>query len=171
MNRSLLAECNGEHWLLSVLPTEPLIVDVGFHRGDFSREALRLRPHARIVGFDPAASMLRAFATAFAGEPRVELLPFAVGSAQGEAEFHDSGDGSSSLVGEPSPGAVTYRVETITLDEFANKRGWSRIDLLKIDARGTICTSSKEPSGSWPVRSSTSSRSSTTRHGSRLADS
>ena len=136
MNRSLLAESNGEYWLLSHLPTAPLIVDVGFNRGDFSREALRLRPRARIVGFDPAVSMVRAFATAFAGEPRVELLPFALGNARAEAEFHDSGDGNSSLVGESSPGAETYRVETITLDEFADKREWSRIDLLKIDAEG-----------------------------------
>jgi hypothetical protein len=76
MNRSLLAESNGEYWLLSHLPATPLIVDVGFNRGDFSREALRLRPRARIVGFDPAVSMVQAFATAFADEPRVELLPF-----------------------------------------------------------------------------------------------
>ena len=136
MNRSLLAECNGEYWLLSLLPPAPLIVDVGFNRGDFSRQALTLRPRARIVGFDPAVSMVRAFATAFAGEPRVELMPFAVGNARVEAEFHDSGDGSSSLVGEASPGSETYQVQTVTLDEFASERGWSKIDLLKIDAEG-----------------------------------
>ncbi|HKZ07869.1 MAG TPA: FkbM family methyltransferase [Methylomirabilota bacterium] len=136
MNRSLLGECNGEHWLLSLLPPAPFIVDVGFNQGDFSREALRRRPEARIVGFDPAASMQRAFASGFAHEPRVELLPFAVGHAPGEAEFHDSRDGNSSLVGEASPGAERYRVEVVTLDEVADKRGWPRIDLLKIDAEG-----------------------------------
>jgi FkbM family methyltransferase len=136
MNRSLLGECNGEHWLLSLLPSEPFIVDVGFNRGDFSREALRRRPQARIVGFDPAASMQRAFATAFPHESRVELLPFAVGNAPGEAEFHDSRDGNSSLVGEVAPGADIYRVQVVTLDEVADHRGWPRIDLLKIDAEG-----------------------------------
>jgi len=136
MNRSLLGECNGEHWLLSLLPPAPFIMDVGFNRGDFSREALRLRPQARIVGFDPAASMQRAFASGFADEPRVELLPFAVGNARGEADFHDSADGSSSLVGEASPGADTYPVQMVTLDELACDRGWSGIDLLKIDAEG-----------------------------------
>jgi FkbM family methyltransferase len=136
MNRSLLGECNGEHWLLSLLPPEPFIVDVGFNRGDFSREALRRRPQARIIGFDPAASMQRAFVSDFAREPRVELLPFAVGNEAGEAEFHDSRDGNSSLVGDGSPGADTYRVRMITLDEIADQRGWPRIDLLKIDAEG-----------------------------------
>lgn len=136
MNRSLFGEVNGEHWLLSLLPPAPFILDVGFNLGDYSREALRLRPQARVVGFDPAASMQRAFASAFAHEPRVELLPFAVGNEPGEAEFHDSRDGSSTLVGEASPGAETYQVQMVTLDEVADKRGWSRIDLLKIDAEG-----------------------------------
>lgn len=136
MNRSLLGECNGEHWLFSLLSLEPFIVDVGFNLGDFSREALKRRPHARIVGFEPAVSMQRAFATGFADEPRVELLPFAVGNAPGEAEFHDSRDGNSSLVGEAPPGADAYRVQMVTLDEVADQRGWPRIDLLKIDAEG-----------------------------------
>jgi len=136
MNRSLLGESNGEHWLLSLLPPEPFILDVGFNRGEFSHEALRRRPQARIIGFDPAASMQRAFASGFAEEPRVELLPFAVGNARGEAEFHDTADGNSSLVGEAAPGAETYRVQIVTLDELACDRGWSDIDLLKIDAEG-----------------------------------
>ena len=136
MNRSLLGECNGEHWLLSLLPPAPFIMDVGFNRGDFSREALRLRPQARIVGFEPAASMQRVFASGFADEPRVELLPFAVGNTRGEAEFHDSADGNSSLVGEAPAAADTYRVQMVTLDDLACDRGWSGIDLLKIDAEG-----------------------------------
>ena len=49
MNRSLLGEVNGEHWLLTLLPPEPFIVDVGFNRGDFSREALRRRPQGRMA--------------------------------------------------------------------------------------------------------------------------
>jgi FkbM family methyltransferase len=136
MNRSLLGESNGEYWLLSLLPPVPFILDVGFNRGDFSREALKARPRARIVGFDPAESMQQAFAGAFAHEPRVELLPFAVGNAQGEPEFHDSRDGSSSLVGAALPGADTYRVTMVTLDELASHRRWPRIDLLKIDVEG-----------------------------------
>jgi len=136
MNRSLLAECNGEYWLLSLLPPAPLIVDVGFNQGLFSREALRQRPQARIIGFEPAKSMQREFAANFAHESRVELLPFAVSNGRGELDFCDSSDGCSRLVGDQSSGAEKYPVETIRLDDFAEKRGCSKIDMLKVDAEG-----------------------------------
>jgi FkbM family methyltransferase len=135
MNRSLLSESNGEHWLLGLLPPAPFILDVGFNRGDFSREALCQRPQARIVGFDPAASMQRAFAVDFAGEPRIELVPVALSNARAEMEFHDSADGRSSLARGATAGA-TYRVRAMRLDDCAEERGWPAIDLLKIDAEG-----------------------------------
>ncbi len=136
MNRSLLAESNGEYWLLSLLPREPLVLDVGFNRGTFTREALRQRPYARIIGFEPARSMQPGFAVNFAHEPRVELLPLAVSNRQSEMEFYDSGDGSSSLAVGRETRAERYRVETVTLDDFLEKRGHSRIDLVKIDVEG-----------------------------------
>jgi len=136
MNRSLLAECNGEYWLLSLLPPTPLIVDVGFNEGLFSREALRQRPQARIIGFEPAKSMQREFAANFAHESRIELLPFAVSKGRGDLDFCDSSDGCSSLVGDQRLGAKKYRVETIRLDDFAEERGLSKIEMLKIDAEG-----------------------------------
>ena len=136
MNRSLLSESNGEHWLLGILPAAPLIVDVGFNRGDFSREALRQRPRARVVGFDPAESMQEAFAADFAGESRVELVPLALSNERSKLEFHDSSDGRSSLAEDATAGARTYVVEAVRLDDFAEERGWPAIDLLKIDAEG-----------------------------------
>jgi FkbM family methyltransferase len=136
MNRSLRAECNGEYWLLSLLPPTPLIVDVGFNEGRFSRETLRQRPNARIIGFEPAKSMQRKFRLNFAQESRVELLCYAVSNRRGEMEFFDSSDGCSSLVSGQRLGADRYRVETIRLDDFADERGYSKIEMLKIDAEG-----------------------------------
>lgn len=136
MNRSLLPECNGEYWLLSLLPPAPLIVDVGVHAGRFSQEALRRRPQARIIGFEPAKSMQRALAAMFADESRVELLCYAVSDRRGEMDFFDSSDGCSSLVGGRRLGTDRYRVETIRLDEFADDRGYSKVEMLKIDAEG-----------------------------------
>lgn len=136
MNRSLMAECNGEYWLLSLLPPAPLIVDVGLHEGRFSQEALRQRPQARVIGFEPAKSMQPRLAAAFAGTSRVEWLCYAVSNSRGHVDFCDSSDGCSSLVGDQRPGADMYRVETIRLDDFADERGLSKIELLKIDAEG-----------------------------------
>jgi FkbM family methyltransferase len=113
MNRSLLPETNGEYWLLSLLPPAPLIVDVGFNEGRFTREALRQRPNARIIGFEPAESMQRKFALNFPEESRVELLPFAVSNRPGTLVFCDSSDGSNAVVGEGRVHSETHRMETI----------------------------------------------------------
>jgi FkbM family methyltransferase len=136
MNRSLRAECNGEYWLLSLLPPTPLIVDVGFNEGRFSLEALRQRPEARIIGFEPARSMQRKVTATLAHECRIELLPFAVSNGRMELDFCDSSDGCSSLVGGQPLGGEKYRVQTIRLDDFADERGYSKIEMLKIDAEG-----------------------------------
>jgi FkbM family methyltransferase len=136
MNRSLLPECNGEYWLLSLLPPAPLILDVGLNVGAFTREALRQRPHARVVGFEPARSMQRECATSLGAESRLELLPLAVSNERAVMEFHDSADGSSTLVGGRQTASETYWVETVTLDDFADERGYSNIDLVKIDVEG-----------------------------------
>jgi FkbM family methyltransferase len=136
MNRSLLAECNGEYWLLSLLPEAPLVLDVGLNVGAFTREALRQRPRAHVVGFEPARSMQQECATSLGGEPRLELLPLAVSNERAVLEFHDSADGSSTLLAGRQMAAETYWVEAITLDGFAEERGYSRIHLVKIDVEG-----------------------------------
>lgn len=136
MNRSLLPECNGEYWLLSLLPPAPLILDIGLNMGAFTRETLRQRPQARVIGFEPARSMQRACATNLADESRVELLALAVSNERTVMEFYDSADGSSSLLGGRQLGAESYWVETVTLDDFAEERGHSKIDLVKIDVEG-----------------------------------
>jgi FkbM family methyltransferase len=136
MNRSLLAECNGEYWLLSLLPEVPLVLDVGLNVGAFAREALRQRPRARVIGFEPARSMQRECAASLGGEARLELLPLAVSNERAVMEFHDSADGSSTLLsGRPFAGE-TYWVETVTLDDFADEREYSNINLVKIDVEG-----------------------------------
>ena len=136
MNRSLLPECNGEYWLLSLLPRAPLVLDVGLNVGAFTREVLRRRPHGRVVGFEPARSMQQECATSLRAESRVELLPVAVSNERAVMEFHDSANGSSSLLGGRETVSQTYLVETVTLDHFADERAYSKIDLVKIDVEG-----------------------------------
>jgi FkbM family methyltransferase len=136
MNRSLLPECNGEYWLLSLLPPAPLVLDVGLNVGEFTREALRQRPRARVVGFEPARSMQRECATSLGTESRLELLPMAVSNERAVMEFHDSADGSSTLLGGRQTVGETYWVETVTLDDFADERGYTKIHLVKIDVEG-----------------------------------
>ena len=136
MNRSLRPESNGEYWLFSLMPPAPLILDVGFNEGSFALEALAQRPQARIIGFEPARSMQKEFAVRFVREPRVELIPLALSNRRSEMDFYDSADGSSTLAGGRHGTAQGYRVTSTTLDDFAEERSISRIDLLKIDVEG-----------------------------------
>jgi FkbM family methyltransferase len=135
MNRSLLGECNGEHWLLSLLPPAPFIMDVGFNRGGLFPGSTAAPPAGadrRVRTGGVHAARLRERVRRRASR---RAAPVRVGNTRGEAEFHDSADGNSSLVGE-AQAADTYRVQRVTLDELACDRGWSGIDLLKIDAEG-----------------------------------
>jgi FkbM family methyltransferase len=134
MNRSLLAEANGEYWLISRLPKNALVFDIGFNAGDFTSEVLRQKPEARIFGFEAARSMLKNARAKFGNEKRLELVPLAVSNADGTAEFSDSADGCSSLAlvteGEK------YEVKTIRLDSFASQHDIGVIDFVKIDVEG-----------------------------------
>jgi FkbM family methyltransferase len=136
LNRSLNSTTNGEYWLISQLPPQPLVFDVGFNTGDFSREVLRQRPASRIVGFDPARPIQRLFAETLAGETRVRLEPLALSHEAGEARFYDSDTMSSSLAPGRSDQASAYVVSVSTLDRYTEQHGIDHIDLVKIDAEG-----------------------------------
>jgi FkbM family methyltransferase len=135
MNRSLLAETNGEHWIIKYLPAEPFVLDVGFNKGDYSSEILKQRPKARVIGFEPAKSMQQLFQKNFAKELRIQLLPLALSNVSGELEFRDTADGCSSLAVNNHAGNH-YRVKTVSLDEIAKAYDFPQINMLKIDVEG-----------------------------------
>lgn len=136
LNRSLHSPTNGEYWLISQLPPHPRVLDVGFHTGEFSREVLRQRGDAQIVGFDPSRLAARAFQTSFGNDPRVRLEPAAVSNAEGKSTFYDSHSMSSALVAREANESESYIVPVVTLDAYAERHGLRTIDLLKIDAEG-----------------------------------
>ena len=135
LNRSLHSETNGEYWLISQLSAKPLVYDVGFNTGDFSREVLRLRPEARVVGFDPARAMQRLFVQNFGSDRRLKFESIALADKSGEAQFYDSDSMSSSLAPDRSDQISAYTVPVKTLDDYVADSS-ERIELLKIDAEG-----------------------------------
>jgi len=139
MNRSLNSEVNGEEWLVTLLPANAMVLDVGFNRGDFSATVVRNRPHARAIGFDPARSMLLRFQANYAFKSQVELVPAAVSNASGSCTFIDTADGVSHIVSQATAtanGEERYDVPQITLDDFTRDRGIDSVDFLKVDAEG-----------------------------------
>lgn len=137
MNRSLIAETNGENWLVSQLSSTPLIIDVGANKGGFSLEVLRQRPRARIVAFEPAQSMHPAFRGAIKEGSAVELVESAVGARKGRTPFFDTATGTSSLLDLNHPDAKKYDVPVVALDDFFEEHAIRSADFLKIDAEGS----------------------------------
>lgn len=138
MNRSLLAECYGEFWLLSLLPPAPLIVDVGVHEGRFSQEALRQRPKRGSLDSSRPSPCGEDCRPRSPGNPGSNCSAMAclIGGGRWTSSIQQSGDGCSSLVAGQRLGKDSYRVETVRLDDFAEERGHSKIEMLKIDAEG-----------------------------------
>jgi FkbM family methyltransferase len=136
-------ETNGEFELLRyAMPHCRIVFDVGANRGEWSAQAHRLNPQARIYAFEPAAATFRELAARF--DPRsVSALPVALGSTTGTTTFYvdPRSSGTNSLYGErswsESPGSTqpeTIRIATV--DDFCAKAGIDRIDFLKIDVEG-----------------------------------
>jgi FkbM family methyltransferase len=138
-NYSLLGFSNGERWLLTLLDQKPLVMDVGFHDGASTGEVLRLRPEARVIGFDPSRFALDNYKVRFAGDNRVRFESAGLSSVPGELDFHDYENQCNSLTPrKDSPGQipVIYRVPILTLDEYCAERGIDKINLLKVDVEG-----------------------------------
>lgn len=140
LNRSLIADTNGEHWLLDQLPENPTVIDVGFHHGRFSQKVIQLRPKCSIVAFDPSREASGIFHQRFTEEKRINFLPSALGKEQTTVVLHDYANECNSLSarldGSPDGVCTEYEVEMTTLDKACAEQDISKIDLLKIDAEG-----------------------------------
>lgn len=139
LNYSLHTPTNGELWLIGQLPPNPTIADVGYNAGDYTTDVLAQRPGARVFAFDPSRSALTNFQTAHGSDDRVSFANIALSNTVGQAEFHDYGNMSSSLVvrhSQATTASTAYIVPVSRLDAFMAEKGVQHIDLLKIDAEG-----------------------------------
>lgn len=138
-NYSLMDQTNGERWLLTLLEHQPVVFDIGFYDGSFTRHILHARPGAQVTGFDPSRSALRAYEESFTDEGRLAFENVGLSDAPGEVEFHDYANMCNSLVPRKdmaSEAAIRYTVPITTLDSYCGDRGIERLSFIKIDAEG-----------------------------------
>ena len=137
LNRSLHTFSNGETWLPTLLPKEPVVLDVGYFEGDYVGMILGHRPKATVVCFDPSKSAKRHFDAA-PSNPNVTFVHAALDKTDGEAQFFDYHNMCGSLSARSDAGALQekYTVPVFSLDNWVEKSGRRHIDLLKIDAEG-----------------------------------
>lgn len=141
------------------LPRRATILEIGCNDGYHTRMFLRLFPEARVYCFEPDARARRRFEEK-TRDARVRLFPFAIGAANGTANFHASSgnplgdqphpdlpsdwDLSGSLhrpTGhlQANPGVRfdhVQQIEVRTLDRWAAETGVAQIDFIWADVQG-----------------------------------
>jgi FkbM family methyltransferase len=138
-NYSLIGDSNGERWLLTLLDEEPIVFDVGFHDGASTTEILRVRPKARVTGFDPSRFSLLSYQNKFSGDKRVTFENCGLSAESGGLEFYDYENMCNSLVARkeiPDQVPIIYKVPVATIDGFCREHGIRKINFIKIDAEG-----------------------------------
>lgn len=104
-----------EHRHLEALAART-VIDVGAHRGQFTLLALELFPAARVFAFEPLAGPRAHCCAALAGEPRLTVVPVALGRRTAERPmFIAACDDCSSLL-PPAPETLHLMPQTCQTD-------------------------------------------------------
>ena len=110
-----------------------VVVDLGANRGEFSH-AIMQRFGCRVVAVEPVEALFQVIER----DPRLELLPLAVGASNPMIAMTVFQGRCASALGplvsdEP---LTTQPVEMVTLAELRRRTGVGQIDLLKMDIEG-----------------------------------
>jgi FkbM family methyltransferase len=138
VNNYLSPDINGERWLISQLPSPRVLLDVGFHRGHWTRECAQRFPEAQIYCFDPWPPA-RGFFERNELSDNVQFFDLALSNTEGRSRFYDYGSGCNSLSRrdvEPWPLLASYDVAVTTLDSWCALHRIDHIDFLNIDTEG-----------------------------------
>lgn len=132
----------GEVWFRRAFsPQASYVVDVGANVGEWLAQAVAekgAQPFCALA-IEPSQSAFQKLRERFGADTRVELLQAAAADRAGEAEFFEepqAGKGSSIVEQFGKSDRAKRRVPLVTLDDEIGRRGWERVDLLKIDAEG-----------------------------------
>jgi FkbM family methyltransferase len=138
LNNDLTPEINGERWLVSRLRDPRVVLDVGFHRGDWTRDCVERFPGATVYAFDPW-HLAQVFFTESKFGGNVQFFDLALSNTEGTSRFYDYDSACNSLAPnayETSPLVGSYDVEVTTLDSWCALHNIEHIDFVKIDVEG-----------------------------------
>jgi len=138
--------------------TSRTIVDVGANLGIYSLEACAANPLAEVLAIEPTPSLVQQLRQTLAINQiqHLDVLQAALGCAVGHAllQFCDGmpppgsagNEGMNFITSAAAGAARTIPVALTTLDRVAARRGWSAVDLIKIDVEGAeyLCLSGAE---------------------------
>ncbi len=133
--------------LRDLIGPSAVLVEAGAHNGSDTAELARLFPDGHVHAFEPVVPLRSELSRRTAEFTNVSIYPYALWSSSGTRSIFvsaGSSDGSSSLL-EPKehlevhPGVVfetATEVATINLDDWSERYGIARVDLLWLDLQG-----------------------------------
>jgi FkbM family methyltransferase len=123
-----------EALLLSLLDGKGAFLDIGANIGYYS---LLVAPKCTVVySFEPDPRALSGLQRNIGGNPKIQLIPFAVGEKRGPGHFTLEPDCEvSHLSAADDQGGQRIDVEITTVDDFTSTRG-VQVEAIKIDAEG-----------------------------------
>lgn len=128
---------------------EPLIADVGAHRGETAELYRAAFPKATIHCFEPFPTSHEELSRRVAKDPRVHAHRVALGAAQGQATLNANRSSATNSLLRSDERSTTYwgsglldtdsRVDVplTTLDAFCAEQSIAHLDILKLDVQGT----------------------------------
>lgn len=136
-----------KEYIKQFLPSRPVVIDAGAHKGGDSIEICELIHDASIHSFEPVPAIFTELKLNTRPYPQITCYNMALSNRTGEQTMNISGgnsDASSSLLKPKEhltdhPGVnfdKSISVETITLDDWAKKFNIDKVDFLWLDMQG-----------------------------------
>lgn len=123
----------------------PVIFDVGANVGGYSRDIVAINPSATVFAFEPHPLTFERLVSNREAHRNIHPFNYAVGDRSGRQILYDRrsecGTAHASILREVieeihKVQSSEHEVTVITLDEFIEEKGLTRVDLLKIDTEG-----------------------------------
>lgn len=127
--------------------SDPVIFDVGAHKGSVAKRYRELFPFSKIYCFEPFPDSFNVLEAETASDRNITVVKAAVAKIAGKSTFYVNNlNDTSSLMSRPSSSRRYYpkdagtieniSVDTITLDTFCEQNDLHKIDILKFDIQG-----------------------------------
>jgi FkbM family methyltransferase len=113
-----------------------IIFDVGANVGQSAKKFRAAFPHARIYSFEPEPRCYQELLLSTSGDPNIQCFQLALGDRAGSSTIYRTEHSTTSSLIEPDHYLDRVAVDIETLDDFVDRKGIDRIDLLKIDVEG-----------------------------------
>jgi len=127
--------------------SQPVIFDVGAHKGETVSRYRALFPDSSIYCFEPFPENVKILRSRYSSDPSVHVYECAVSDVNGRKDFYvNENDATSSLLprtngerryySKAADSRCTMEVDTRTIDEILQQNDIDHIDILKFDIQG-----------------------------------